>query len=323
MAFENFMAMALYDPHFGYYAREIDDVGGARGDFATSATLSGGLGRALSRWIREEAEEHGWKRSIPVIEIGAGNGSLAREILRSLGWRGRRRVDYHIVEVSEPLRNRQERALGAAAATWHTGIREALEATGGRALVFSNELVDAFPAKWLCWTEIERCWMEVFVRFDPRRGVGELFRPLPRDFPDFAFSAMAWKEPPAGQRIEIQPLYQRWLASLAESWSEGSLLTIDYGGRPAEIYDRRPGGTLRAYFRHERIEGPGVYQRFGQQDLTVDVNFEDLVNWGEELDFQTVFEISQRDFLRRNDEADDPMAAEGVGEAFRVLLQRR
>jgi SAM-dependent MidA family methyltransferase len=62
------------------------------------------------------------------------------------------------------------------------------------------------------------------------------------------------------------------------------MLTIDYGANSAEeIYDRRPGGTMRAYHRQQRIEGGGIYARFGRQDLTSDVNFADLVRWGEAL----------------------------------------
>ncbi|MDC3353308.1 hypothetical protein OAV87_04110, partial [Verrucomicrobiales bacterium] len=78
MPFENFMAMALYDPHFGYYSTTIRDVGGDRGDFATSATLSGGLGRAIGKWIQSEQQHHEWDGAISIIEVGAGNGALAR-----------------------------------------------------------------------------------------------------------------------------------------------------------------------------------------------------------------------------------------------------
>lgn len=101
------------------------------------------------------------------------------------------------------------------------------------------------------------------------------------------------------------------------------MLTIDYGAdTAAEIYARRPGGTLRAYHRHERIEGGGVYARFGKQDLTCDVNFADLVGWGEESGWETVRLGSQGDFLGRFGSARDAMADDGPGTAFRVLEQR-
>ena len=320
MPFENFMAMALYDPQFGYYTTGIESVGGVRGDFATSASLSSGLGRAIGEWIRESEEEYG---KLPIIEVGAGNGDLAREVLRSFGWWKRRQVSYHIVDVSEPLREKQQENLKGLPVTWHTGITEALDSVDGRALIFSNELVDAFPAKWFSWSEIEQCWLEIFVKFDSEKGVEEIFRPLPKGFPDYAYSALQLPELEQEQRVEIQPLYQRWLANMTEHWKEGLLLTIDYGGTPEEIYDRRPGGSLRGYYRQERVEGAGIYQRFGKQDLTVDVNFTDLQNWGEEFDLATLSCETQAEFLQRYGEGSDPMAGDGPGDSFRVLLQRR
>ncbi|MDF1823101.1 MAG: SAM-dependent methyltransferase [Verrucomicrobiales bacterium] len=323
MPFDQFMAMALYDPVFGYYTSGIEDVGGARGDFATSATLSSGLAKAIAGWIHDEREHHGWEHSVPVIEVGAGNGELALEILKSFGWWKRRQIQYHIVDVSAPLRKKQEAALKSYSVEWHASVSSALEATGGEALIISNELVDAFPAKWLRWSGIEKCWLEIFVTFNRDSGLAEIFKPMPKGFPDYDYSALALKEPDCGQRVEIQPLFQRWLANLSEHLEKGSILTIDYGGRAAELYDRRPGGTLRAYHRQQRIEGGGVYQRFGKQDLTVDVNFGDLISWGEDFDLESVREESQAEFLHRFGEGADEMASSGVGEAFRVLHQRR
>jgi len=323
MPFENFMAMALYDPHFGYYSTTIRDVGGDRGDFATSATLSGGLGRAIGKWIQSEQQHHEWDGAISIIEVGAGNGALARSVLESFGWWKRRKIRYHIVDVSEPLREKQRAALRGLPVKWHTGITEALEAVDGKALVFSNELVDAFPAKWLRWSEIESRWHETFVTFSPEEGLGETFRSLPKLFPVDAYASLSLHSLTDGQRVEIQPLYQRWLANVTEQLAEGSLLTIDYGGDTEEIYDRRPAGTLRAYYRQERIEGSEIYQRFGKQDLTVDVNFDDLVAWGEDFEMETASLETQGEFLHRYGEGKDPMAEGKVGEAFKVLLQRK
>lgn len=326
LPFDAFMAAALYDPKHGYYTAGIGEVGGERGDFATAATLSDGLGRAIARWIVEESNHHAWRGPVPVLEVGGGNGALASAVLKALGWRGRRRVRYHLVEISPVLKGLQHKRLGRAAfgrgATWHGSIGEALEACGGRALVFSNELVDAFPAKWLI-REGGR-WAEICVAYEAGSGLREVFRDLPSDLDPGDFSAMALTDPPVGQRIELLSSYRNWLGELASACNAGSLLTIDYGGETAEaIYRHRPGGTLRAYHRHERIEGGGIYARFGRQDLTSDVNFADLVAWGGRLGFTTVRQGTQGEFLRRYGCGADAMAEEAPGTAFRVLEQRR
>lgn len=322
LPFDEFMAAALYDPVHGYYTAGIGEVGGRRGDFATAPTLSPGLGRAIAGWVREQIASHAWRGPVSLVEIGGGNGALAAEALKALGWLGRRRIRYHLVEVSPLLRERQRRRLGRSAVAWHASPAEALEAAGGRALIVSNELVDAFPAKWL--RREGGAWREVWVRHGAGEGLREEFRELPSGLDASRFSALALPDPPEGQRIEILPSFRRWLAEWADAWREGSMLTIDYGGATAaEIYARRPGGTMRGYWRHERAEGAGIYARFGRQDLTADVNFADLVAWGRELGIGTAALSSQRSFLQRYGCGEDAMAAPGVGEAFWALEQRR
>lgn len=323
LSFEDYMAAALYDPEFGYYTRGIAEVGGARGDFATAATLSSGLARGVASWIREEAARHGWRGSVPVVEVGPGNGALAASVLKALGWRGRRKVHYHLVEVSPALRELQRRRLGRSA-TWHGKLAEALAATEGRALIVSNELVDAFPVVWLRRDAAAGAWREIGLARDETGGLREVFGEVRHDLDAAAFSALALPDPPEGQRIEVSPRCRRWFAEWAPFWESGSILTIDYGGRDADaVYRRRPGGTLRAYHRQNRLEGAAVYARFGRQDLTYDVNFADLVAWGAELGFSEARLETQAEFLARHGAGDDAMAGEGPGGAFLALSQRR
>jgi len=322
MPFDEFMSRALYDPAHGYYTAGIAEVGGRHGDFATSATLSDGLGKAVAAWIRSEIARLRWPGPVPVIEMGAGNGALAATVLKSLGWLGRRRVRYHLVEVSPVLRELQRRRLGRRIAAWHDSPEAALASVGGRALLFSNELVDAFPAKWLRFGN--GVWHEIWTSFDPVRGLREEFRELSEGLVPETFSAIALPHPIDGQRIEILPSYRQWLRDWIPHWQAGSMLTIDYGEATAEaIYSKRLGGTLRGYFRHQRVEGGSVYARFGKQDLTADVNFADLAAWGQECGIETVALTPQRRFLERYGCGEDAMAESEAGEAFWVLEQRR
>lgn len=312
MPFEEFMALALYDPVHGYYTRGIADVGGARGDFATSATLSDALARAIAKWIVGEIAVQGWRGPVAVIEVGGGNGALAAEVLKALGWWRRRSIRYHLVEVSPVLRELQRKRLGRSV-NWHETITGALDAVGGKALIFSNELVDAFPVQWLVFHE--GTWREILVRYESGR-LSETFRDYDGPTPDLT-------DPGEGQRVEQRPAFRNWLEETAAALHKGSMLTIDYGAATAdEVYHRRPGGTLRAYHRHDRIEGGGIYARFGKQDLTSDVVFSDLVRWGGELGWENIALASQREFLVRFGAATDFPAGEELGESFRVLMQQ-
>lgn len=315
------MREALYHPEFGYYTANISTVG-RRGDFSTSATLSSVLGAAIANWIERRARELGFGREIPVIELGAGDGSLAETILKSAGWWKRRRWRYQIVEISPVLRESQRRRLsGVRNVVWRDSIEEALEACGGRALIFSNELVDAFPVV-IAGSDGER-WREARVAFDRQSGLREIFEPLDLAGLDSTSLEESW---PAGQRVEIHDSYRRWIRTWAPKLKSGAVLTIDYGGSAAEIYGRRPGGSIRGYFRHERVEKSEIYQRIGRQDLTADVNFEDLRRWGVEAGWGTAEDNSQAAWLAKwasSCSPDDALTdTGGAGGAFRVLEQQ-
>jgi SAM-dependent MidA family methyltransferase len=310
LSFERFMALALHHPEHGYYARRIATVG-ARGDFATTATLSPVLGRAIAAWVRSQPQ------LLPIIEVGPGDGSLARALRASLPWSTRVRLDHHLVETSAPLAAEQQKLLGRRA-RWHPDMRAALAACGGRALIYHNELVDAFPVAR--WERRAGAWHELGVMVTPAGCLAETL--IAPGTPDTL--AAAW--PAAkGQVIESHASYRAWLTSWRPHWREGSMLTIDYGAGDRGLLHRRPRGTLRGFLLHERLEGAAIYQNPGRQDLTADVNFADLVRWGEALGLATVRLISQTEFLAPHARSATDAALtdpRGAGGAFMVLEQR-
>jgi len=315
---ERYLREALYHPEHGYYARNIRTVG-RRGDFATSASLGEALGSALARWL--------WQNRLPsrgawhIIEAGAGTGELARTVLRRLGLWRRRGLTYHIVETSPVLQAEQRKALPQFRVQWHDSMPSALAACDGRAVIFSNELIDAFPCR-LFERRVD-AWIEVGVRIENGRlSECALDRPPP------ASSAFGgdFKD---GQRVEVHTSAAEWFASWAAAACEARLLTIDYGDTMPALYHRRPRGTLRAYFHHQRYEGAEVYHRFGKQDITADVNFTDLRAWTERCGWRTVALTTQTEFLAAHGAVragmHDAQLADhtGAGGAFKVLVQQK
>lgn len=158
--FSSFMRRALYDPGRGYYTARIRTVG-ARGDFSTSATLSSLLGKAVASWLRREAGETAVRT---IIEIGGGDGSLMAAVTAALGWWGRLGLQFRMVEASPLLAARQRARLGGRIKAWHATLPEALAASGGRALLFHNELLDAFPVDLVQGDG--HAWQEVWLRHE-------------------------------------------------------------------------------------------------------------------------------------------------------------
>lgn len=314
-SFSSFMARALHDPQRGYYARRVQAIG-ARGDFSTTATLSPLLGQAIASWLKNES------RAMPevrhIIEVGAGNGMLMETVNKSLGWWQRRRFKWHIVETSESLRTQQQQRLGHSVC-WHDDLPHALDACAGRAFIYHNELLDAFPVTLIQWHE--GAWHEVFVEFT--EGVArESLQPFT---PDAHFSALQQTPKHPQQRYELHTAVRDWLRDWAPSWQQGAMLTVDYGDDFPALYHRRPHGTLRAYLLHQRLEGPAIYQNIGRQDITADINFTDYRAWAQSLGWEETLYGTQADFItsRLGTSQSQIMDADGAGGAFKFVVHRR
>jgi SAM-dependent MidA family methyltransferase len=312
--FREIITRALHDPGMGYYTANIGTVGRA-GDFSTSATLGVSLGTALSRWAYDQTKASGIR---DLIEIGAGDGSLARTILKQ--WPGWRKPRYHIVDTSPSLRARQKERLGSHA-RWHANMADALAACGGRALLFANELVDAFPPEVLQWDGA--AWQECCLDIRNDGTIRETTRPWrPGEEAAGFLEPRAWPGAaiPAGQRVEHLSAFSRWMNEWVCHWRAGAGLWIDYGDVFPALYHRRPSGTLRAYWQQERITGPDIFRRLGRQDITCDVNFTDLASWCAAAGLVCRPLQSQSEFIRCHHPAGERGdAGLAAGENFRVL----
>jgi SAM-dependent MidA family methyltransferase len=330
--FEDWMRVALYDPELGYYARNVRGIG-ARGDFATAATLHPALGEAVAAWAAARRKELFGGGLVPwnLIEAGPGTGDLARTVLDALPFFARRTVALRLVETSPVLREAQRARLGGRA-TWHATMEDALAACEGRALVYASELLDALPVRVL--RRRNEVWEELWIsenggerreewRSAPSGGVA-----LPG-----AFSALSRKWP-EGQRVEIAPAVREFFLSWTSSLSLGSLLLLDYGDSIETLYDRRPNGTVRGYAHHQKLEGADLYASAGLVDVTADVNFTDVAAWGREAGFEPGQLETQGAFLARHVKGAEVRAARepalaflldprGAGTGFKALELRK
>jgi SAM-dependent MidA family methyltransferase len=330
--FSDFMQRALHDPLRGYYARRISGIG-RRGDFSTSATISNHLAKAIASWIKQELSRHPQVKT--VIEVGGGTGDLLACVIRSLGWWTRRKLRFAMVESSSVLSEQQQSRAELRQVVWHKKLEEALDACDGKALIFHNELLDAFPVTLLEWQHEKNEWQEIHVRSlnnqviaEERHALTERGRPRPH--PEIFSALQNWNStnppPQKTQRIELALPVHDWLQHWSPHWKSGAMLTLDYGDLFPALYHRRPAGTLRAYLMHQRLEGPAIYQNPGRQDITADVNFTDLRAWCQALGWREDAYLSQAEFFARQGlqpqdregrQLSDP---EGAGGAFCCLI---
>lgn len=304
------MRRSLYDPQKGYYSRQISGLG-RRGDFTTVPILSNTLAQRIAAWIIAARRETGCR---DVIEIGPGEGHLADAVRRHLPWHIRLRTRFHLVEISPPLRAAQQKRLGKTAC-WHDSPQAALAACQGQALIYSNELVDAFPARR--FQNTDKGWSELGVHCPKDSHPYEVTLP-PAPLPDS--SSFSFPHP-IGQIIEVHESYRKWLESWLPLWQTGRMLTVDYGNTAEHLYHRQPHGTLRAYLLHQRLTGPAIFHNPGRQDLTADVNFTDLLDWSRPWMAQQIL-TNLRDFCG-HDAPSWLQEESGPGQAFHVLDELR
>ena len=111
LAFDDFMALALYAPAWGYYSgqrRKFGQMPQSGSDFVTAPELSARFGRALARQVAQALQATGTRE---VWEFGAGSGALAHQLLNALDAQGVKLDRYVIVDLSGSLMDRQRAQL--------------------------------------------------------------------------------------------------------------------------------------------------------------------------------------------------------------------
>jgi SAM-dependent MidA family methyltransferase len=262
--FARYMELALYAPGLGYYSAGSTKLGAA-GDFVTAPELSRAFARALGLTLDAELTA---SASHEVLELGAGSGALATNLLDTFAKLGRN-VRYYILEPSADLRQRQQRMLEpfADCVEWLDRLPDA----PFRGVVVANEVLDALPVARFEIDAGEPKALGVVLR-DESFGWG-LSRPLPAVAEAVRTIELLLERPLRnGYRSELCLALPAWLRSLAASLERGSLLFVDYGLVRRDYYhEQRADGTLICHYRHRAHGDPFVYP--GLQDITAWVDF--------------------------------------------------
>jgi SAM-dependent MidA family methyltransferase len=293
--FRRFMDVALYDADFGYYRRHRDPFG-KHGDFYTAEQLQPVFGILMAARVRQLFQELGEPAEFTVVELGAGRREMA-EAFSAWPYVG---VDIDSGKLPEHF----------------VGV------------VFSNEFFDALPVDVAIYEEDAFRERLVTVAGDRFAWMtGERVRPELDEYFRRYFPA-----PEPGRIYEANLDALSWLARIAAALDAGYVFSIDYGYTRAESI-RFPEGTLMGYRGHTARED--VLSDPGVRDITAHVNFTALEERGAALGLRRErFETLAQTILAAGEPdqfaaamAADPMQLKsllfGMGETFRVLLQRR
>jgi SAM-dependent MidA family methyltransferase len=269
ISFARFMEWVLYAPGLGYYNAGVRKFGAA-GDFVTAPELSSLFSRCVARQCQEILED---LKGAHILELGAGSGMMAADMLLELKALNSLPNHYQILEVSATLRRLQQETLAARVPDLLERVQwlEALPDPGFRGVILGNEILDAMPVErfritgegplpmHVAWQEGGFIWRE-----------GEPSRAL-KAFIDAVQEELGFVLP-LGYESEYSPLLKPWLRTLAELLEAGALLLIDYGYPRREYYHpERVTGTLLCHYRHRAHANPLILP--GLQDITASVDF--------------------------------------------------
>lgn len=302
ISFADFMELALYHPQGGYYTTK-EAVLGFEGDFVTSAHLGHDFGELLAAQFAEMWAHLGRPAPFPLIEMGAGQGLVAADILGTLQNRFAdcfAALSYQIVERSDRLQATQAQRLEpwAERVAW-IGLEEIPDdsITG---CFFSNELVDALPVHQVVVTEagLQEVYVTLGSRTDDSLKEAAAAPSTPRLADYFTFVGIDLNDPQyaSGYRTEVHLAALDWMKTVATKLHRGYVLTIDYGYPASRYYNRaRAQGTLQCYYQHAHHDNP--YSHLGHQDITAHVNFTALERQGEVCGLETLGATQQAMFL--------------------------
>ncbi|MBA1147726.1 SAM-dependent methyltransferase [Ectothiorhodospiraceae bacterium WFHF3C12] len=340
LPFDEYMAMALYEPGLGYYSAGQRRFG-AGGDFTTAPLTAPLFSRTLARQCAEVLGELGGG---DILEFGAGTGRMAADVLAELQARDALPARYLIVEVSAALRQEQAQAIKALPASvaqrveWLDGLPE----QPIRGVVLANEVMDALPVKRFQFNGelLEQTitregeilgWTTTAPAPALARAVADIQARLPEPWP-------------GGYVSEWCPGLAGWIGSLADVIDRGVALLVDYGYPRHEYYHpQRAMGTLLCHYRHRAHDDPLWLP--GLQDITAFVDFSaaadaaaaaglDVLGYNTQAHFlmgagitRLVEEVagagSDADVAAVNQQAKTLIMPQGMGERFKVLAVGR
>ena len=290
LSFARFMEQLLYAPGQGYYTAGARKFGAA-GDFVTAPEMTALFGQALARQVAQVMTA-----SAPlVLEVGAGSGRLAADLLLTLEQANSLPERYFILDLSADLRQRQQETLAAAVphllarVEWLDCLPENFSGA-----VVANELLDAMPAHIVAWREdgiVER-----------GVSVDDTGRFTWNDRP--ASGALLAAAEEIGEQCSLPPGFESEISLAARAWAaewghrliKGALLLIDYGFPRREFYHQQRGrGTLMCHYRHHAHPDP--FYLPGLQDVTVHVDFTAIIAAAHPAGLELLGYASQGQFL--------------------------
>ena len=281
------MKAALYDEREGYYCRRDIVRRGRLGDYRTAPERTPLFAATFARYFAKLFAELGSPAQWTIIEVGAGFGEFAAGVLRSLQLRHPNvfaATHYFIDEFTEDGREKSQVNLAGFEDKYDFFLFPDVRKPFPLAVVFSNELIDAFPVHRI--KHSHGVLRSLCVGVDDRDQFIWIETDLERSIAEYCERANIHLEP--GHITEINPDAEVFVAQAAACLTRGYVITVDYGDERQSILSDpwRREGTLRAAYHHQ-ISGD-VLQQPGSRDLTTTIDWTQLREAGDRAGLRAI-----------------------------------
>ncbi len=293
LPFDEYMHHVLYEPGLGYYSAGSAKFGAA-GDFVTAPLMTPLFSQTLAKYIQNHMAE-----GDSVLELGAGNGRMAVDILLLLQAERALPEKYLILEASADLRQRQQQyiktCLDESTFSRVQWLGTLPESTSFRGFIIGNEVIDAMPVKrfvlkggqiyelGIAWEQDGLCLKIQEVDDDLSESISARLLVDVSKYPEDYIS-------------EINLLLPAWIEGLANCMQQGQILMLDYGYERSEFYQAdRTQGTIRGYYRHYAVDDALQYP--GLMDLTAWVDFTAVAEGAQNAGLDVAGYTTQANFL--------------------------
>ncbi len=338
ITFAEFMHMALYHPHHGYYNSDSERIGKS-GDYYTSPTVHSIFGQLIAKQLEEMWNTMG-KEVFTIVEMGANKGWLCYDIVHCIQKEYPEFYEkfYYIIVESNPYMRKKQRILLKSVdmaedkVSWHSYSENGFSFDSVQGCFLSNEFVDALPVHRI---KVKKGVLkEIYVGynngnfFETEDGISNTH--LKNFFTTYQIPMEEDRE------YEINLTALEWLRHVSEILQRGFIITVDYGDISDGLYreDSATQGTLRCLYKH--TVNRDFYEQAGEQDITAHVNFSHLMQAGKSFGLGVTGFTKQSHFLlalgileRLNNNIDAILKGknlihpEGMGEIFKVLIQHK
>jgi SAM-dependent MidA family methyltransferase len=302
ISFADWMALALYHPDYGYY-QQTDFELGKRGDFTTAPEISPLFAYCFARQCRQIFAELG---HTTILELGAGSGRFALDLLTKLAVLQSLPERYYILEISASLRDKQRALIQAARpdllqkVEWLTSMPATFSG-----VVIANEVLDALP--FACFQIDTQHASERMVTVKDGEFCWELDAATTL-IPAIEQLRVDYRLPDSYQSEILMPAMML-VRQLCEALEKGVILLADYGYGQREYYHpARNRGTLTCFYQHHAHDNPFAYP--GLQDITAHVDFTRVIETADAYQGQLLGFTTQSAFLLANGLLDEAQTIE-------------